>query len=146
IKHFIDEGLSITNVLKPLLKGTFDIHGYLTRNKATARNIMTEPVANFGQLSALQWPEMDALELQPSIPMSSLNRQTDEIDLTKQTQQDASEVAPYQSAQLLLNAGNGIAERATIGQFIRPGLIDARYNRNKKVVEVAAASEQSASC
>jgi hypothetical protein len=52
----IEEGFSITGVLKSLLKGRFDVHRYLSRKK-------TRPSGSMGSLpileraQALQWPE-----------------------------------------------------------------------------------------
>jgi thioredoxin reductase len=55
IKRFIDDGLSISDIFKPLLKGKFDAHKYLT--KAKVRPARTQLLAPLEELRAFQWPD-----------------------------------------------------------------------------------------
>ena len=115
IKRFIDEGFSIRAVLKPLLKGKFDAHGYITRIKAsTARNMITQPLSTLAE----RWSETDALELS-SIPMLPVKRQTDEIGLVMQTQQ-ASGVDATHGVGARHDRSEAMARHAIRGQFIWP--------------------------
>ena len=97
IKRFIDEGLSVPDVLKPLLKGKFDAHGYLTRTRtSTAKDMVKHSFFNMGQKKAFYRTKTSSLELQPSIPMLPMERQTDEINLVMQMPQATKEEVSYQ--------------------------------------------------
>jgi hypothetical protein len=94
IKRLIDEGLPIHDIIKPLLKGNFDVREYLTKTKArTARNMLTRPLLASEQ--AVQWPDTDSYRAQPPIQKTPAARQTDEIGLQKQLQLTAREGTAY---------------------------------------------------
>jgi NAD(P)H-nitrite reductase large subunit len=97
IKRLIDEGLSIRNIIKSLLKGKFDAREYLTKTKTlTARNMVTrqspaiEPIVN-----APQWPVTRSFEQQQSVQMIPAARQIDKIGFEKQIQHEVREVVAY---------------------------------------------------
>ncbi len=69
IKHIIDEGLSIRNVIKPLLKGKLDARQYVSQQRSRfAQGMLT------GQLSAEQLPSLQALPMNAQLtPMPPTN-------------------------------------------------------------------------
>jgi len=143
IKRFIDEGFSIRDIFKPLLKGKFDAHGYLTKTKArTASNMVTQSLPLLEQLQALQWPKTESSRLQPSIQMLPEGRQTDEIRLETQIRQAIRERAAYKPEQSYLKVGTGPVRHAIRGQFIKPGSIDNRYNKRANGYATAPSYEQ----
>jgi hypothetical protein len=97
IKRLVDEGRAIRDIIKPLLKGTFDAREYFSKTNArTVKNLMTRPLPNLEQLQALQLPEPRTSKQQPPIPITPIARQRDEIDLEKQIQRAAGTGASYQ--------------------------------------------------
>jgi NAD(P)H-nitrite reductase large subunit len=100
IKRLIDEGVSIRNIIKPLLKGNFDAREYLTKTKArTARNLATRPLPTLEEPQALPWPDTEAYRPQPSIQKIPAARQTDGSGLEKQIQLTAREGALYEKLE-----------------------------------------------
>jgi NAD(P)H-nitrite reductase large subunit len=101
IKRLIDEGLSIRDIIKPLLKGNFDAREYLTKTKArTARKMVTGQLPPPEQLQSLLLPENGSYRSQPSIQTIPAARQRDEIDLERQMQYTSREGASYQEPRL----------------------------------------------
>lgn len=161
IKRFIDEGLSIQGLLKPLLKGKFDAHRYLTHAKVR-NTIGTRPLPAVEALPAFQWPDTiheqqwllperrtDALQLsllgasrllssRNVIPVSS---QTNAFPLELYTTPSVRVATPYQPEQSYsYNKGNTLTGRFVPGQFIKPGFIDPRYNEPENLPALVLAS------
>jgi NAD(P)H-nitrite reductase large subunit len=113
IKRLIEEGISIRDILKPLLKGKFDVHRYLSRKKTRSlQPIESQPLPMLEQAQVLQWPELTGEE------------------------------ASYQSGQSRLDVGTGLTGYGITGQFVKPGFIDRRYNGRKNLGKVALPGEQ----
>jgi NAD(P)H-nitrite reductase large subunit len=90
IKRLIDEGLSIRDIIKPLLKGNFDAREYLTKTKTrTARKLVT------GQLppleEAFQLPDTGSYRSRPSTQKLPAAYQREQVGLERQTQYVARE-------------------------------------------------------
>ena len=85
IKRFIDEGISIRDIIKPLLKGNFDAREYLTKTKTrTARKMVTGQLVPPEQLQPLQLPDTGSYKSQPSVQMAPAASQRDQFSLEKQ--------------------------------------------------------------
>jgi hypothetical protein len=109
IKRIIDEGISVRDVIKPLLKGQFDARSYLSgqRSKAT-RNLLTGKVPALQLPAPAQQPQRgtSTRQLEPSInemyPRTS-KQSTDPLRLrangsepTEYRQQEALRLRPSQ--------------------------------------------------
>jgi NADPH-dependent 2,4-dienoyl-CoA reductase/sulfur reductase-like enzyme len=98
IKRLIDEGLSIRDTIKPLLKGNFDAREYLTKTKArTVRKLVTGQLPPLEQ--SLQWPDTGPSKAQPSIQPQPAAQQRDQLSLERQLQYAAREGASYQQPE-----------------------------------------------
>jgi len=127
IKRFIDEGLSIRDVVKPLLKGTFDAHTYLKKSRMyPASKLMTRRLPVLEPLQVLLRPEEEARKLQPSIQAPSAAHQIDENAL--EIQKIGAGIA-YQPEPLSLNVETVSRRGIVAGQFLKPGFIDSRYSK-----------------
>jgi NADPH-dependent 2,4-dienoyl-CoA reductase/sulfur reductase-like enzyme len=149
IKRLIDEGFPIRDLLKPLLKGKFDAHRYLTLAKT--RTVATRPIPILENLKAFQWPdtmgEMQAirwleaekqsgtlqwpgrepswlLSSRPVIPANA-------FPLEMHIEQPLSAGASYQTEQLYLSAQNNHTSSAITSQFMQPDSVDTRHNKQK---------------
>jgi NAD(P)H-nitrite reductase large subunit len=128
IKRFIDEGFSIRNILKPLLKGNFDAHGYLTR---TASNMVIQPLPIIEQPEVLQQLKTESSWLQPTIQMLPLERQTEEIRLETQIQQAIRRAATYEPKQSHLNMETGPVRHITSSQFVKPNSLRSKKQKSE---------------
>ena len=97
IKRLVDEGRAIGDIIKPLLKGTFDAREYFAKTNArTVKNLMTRPLPDLAQLQALPLPEPRTSRQQTPLPMIPAARQRDEVGMEKQVQRVAGTGAAYQ--------------------------------------------------
>jgi NAD(P)H-nitrite reductase large subunit len=142
IKRLIDEGLSIRNLFKPLLKGKCDGHRYLTKvmKAPTAKNMETQPLPTLKQLQALQWPERRYIGPPPTIQIPPAARQTDAIDLNMLIQQTIREDAAHKPRQAYLTVETGSIRKVTREQFMKPGFIDIRPRKREREVVNASAT------
>jgi NAD(P)H-nitrite reductase large subunit len=132
LKRLIDEGFSIRKILKPLLKGNFDAHGYLTKAKArTANHMVARLLPMVEQPQILQQPKTEPSWLQPSIQMPPLERQTEEIRLETQIQQAIRRAATYQPKQSYLNTETDPISRITSSQFAKPESIHTQKQKSE---------------
>jgi NAD(P)H-nitrite reductase large subunit len=97
IKRLIDEGHAIGDIIKPLLKGTFDAREYFSKTNArTVKKLVTQPLPNLEQPQTLQLSEPRTYKPQPAVPMIPAAGQRDEIGLEKQIQRVVGAGEPYQ--------------------------------------------------
>lgn len=96
IKRLIDEGLTIRDIIKPLLKGNFDAREYLTKTKArTARKMVTGQLPPPEPLQPLPSPDAGSYRSQPLVQTIPAARQRDET-LERQRQYASREGVSYQ--------------------------------------------------
>lgn len=127
IKRLIDEGLSIRDIIKPLLKGNLDVREYLTRTKArTARKLVTGQLPPLEQ--SLQWPDTGSYRSQPSMRKLPAAYQREEAVLERSTPYAVRGGTSYQ--QPGQDRQEGYAQPVLAGESQRVGVSPAlRGNR-----------------
>lgn len=96
IKRIIEEGISVRDVIKPLLKGQFDARAYLARQHSrTTRDLLTgrapamarqqsQPVVEYEIFPTVSRQQTDPLKVHEETPVSSAQgrqRQTDQLGM-----------------------------------------------------------------
>ena len=99
IKRLIDEGLSIRDIIKPLLKGTFDAREYLSKTKThTAKKLVTGQLPLLEQLPSQQWPDAGSYSPQSPIQIlpaaSQINKTSPAPQLQRALREDVAHTEP----------------------------------------------------
>ncbi|BCL81984.1 FAD-dependent oxidoreductase [Ktedonobacteria bacterium brp13] len=122
IKRIIEEGISVRDVIKPLLKGQFDARAYLARQHSrTTRDLLTgrapalarqqnQPVVEYEIFPTVSRQQTDPLKVHEETPVSSAQgrqRQTDQLGMPQaQPERAATPQAMYEyEAQTRYNRG-----------------------------------------
>ena len=143
IKRLIDDGCSIRDILKPLLKGNFDAHSYLLKTRTRMfRNTMTLQLPLRERLQGMRWPERETFRPQSSIQKPPAARQIDEMVLDMQKQQNNEENAIYKRRQTQRNVDTAPLRQATTGQLMGSGFIDTPYKEHENLDALALSYKQ----
>ena len=101
IKRLVDEGISIRDIIKPLLKGNFDARGYLASTRtSTARNMLTRQLPPLQEIQAPQVLDVKSYNQQtPALPRiaAPVARQMEVPSIEQQGPYEAREVVAYES-------------------------------------------------